>query len=339
VKSTYTTVAGIIAISFLAAVCLVGCFLIPEESDEHAFELPEPPKITQAATYPVSRELIMDVIEGSVRVSPVREVSLYFEVSGRVRSVGVEPGQEVSEGEVLAVLEIDDLEHSLRLSRIDLRIAEASIRRSEAQGAAPIDLEIQRLQVEKQRLAVAYLESKVAAATITAPFAGVVQRVQIRVSDVVKEYDPVIVLSDPTELGMQMLVNQDDFYEIDETLAAEIQAERDLWLPARIVQTTHINPRLDASVNREEYLVHLAFEDPTITLRLNDRRVGRIVLERRDDALVIPSAALREFGERTYVRVLDEGIRREVDVRVGIHTGTKVEIVEGLDEGELVIGK
>ena len=54
---------------------------------------------------------------------------------------------------------------------------------------------------------------------------------------------------------------------------------------------------------------------------------------------LITSAALREFSGRTYVRVLTDGVRREVDVRTGIHTGTRVEIVDGLEEGELVIGK
>ena len=279
------------------------------------------------------------MIEGTVRVSPTREVTLYFEVSGRIQMVDVEPGDAVSRGEVLARLEIDDLEHSLALSRLDLQIAEAGIKRAEAKGEAPLDLQIQTLGLEKQRLAVRYLEQKVAAGTITAPYDGVIQRVQIRVSELIREYDPVIVLSDPRELEMRMPIDQDQFYEIDLNMEAEVKTGTEEWTPVRIVQTTHINPRLDASANREEFFVHLAFLDESRTLRLNDRAPGRIVLLRHDDALVIPSAALREFGDRDYVRVSDDGVRREVDVRVGIHTGTHVEIVAGLEEGELVIGK
>ena len=166
-----------------------------------------------------------------------------------------------------------------------------------------------------------------------------IKRVQVKVSDLVREYDPVVVISDPTELEMQMSVNQDEYYEIDNTMAAEIQEARDEWIPVEIIQTTHLNPRVDASVSREEYIVHLAFKDPAKELRLNERKTGRIIIKRHESALVIPSAALREFGDRTYVRVLDDGVRREVDVRTGIHTGTRVEIVDGLEEGELVIGK
>ncbi len=323
----------------LATLALSGCFLIPDETEQQMFELPEPPKITRAATYPVKREPIMQVVEGTVRVTPVREVSLYFEVAGRIQSVNVAPDQQVKQGAVLAKLEIDDLEHSLALSRLDLQIAEANVRRTQAQGAAPIDMEIMRLQLRKQQLAVSYLETKVGAATIAAPFDGVIKRVQIRVSDLVREYDPVIVISDPTELEMQMSVNQEAFLEIDTSLEAEIRTGPDEWAPAVIVQTTHLNPRMDASISREEYLVHFAFVGEGPELRLSDRMPGRIILQKHEDALVIPSAALREFGDRTYVRVLTDWVRREVDVEVGIHTGTRVEIVDGLEEGELVIGK
>ena len=322
-----------------AAIVVTSCGFFPDEAEPEAFELPEPPQISRAATYPVEREEIMEVIEGTVRVTPIREVSLYFKVSGRIHLIDIQPEQQVSEGELLGQLEIDDLAHSLALSRIDLRIAEALYSRMQASDAATIDLEIESLRLQKQRLAVSYLEKKVSAATIVSPFDGVIKRVQVKVSDLVREYDPVVVISDPTELEMQMSVNQDEYYEIDNTMAAEIQEARDEWIPVEIIQTTHLNPRVDASVSREEYIVHLAFKDPAKELRLNERKTGRIIIKRHESALVIPSAALREFGDRTYVRVLDDGVRREVDVRTGIHTGTRVEIVDGLEEGELVIGK
>ena len=323
----------------LSVFVLAGCFLIPEDGETESFELPEPPKITSAVTYPVSRMEIVEAVEGSVRVTPIREVSLYFGVGGRVRTINVAPSQQVEEGEVLAQLEIEDLEHSLALTRLDYRIAQTNYRRMDAQDLAPIDLEIQQLQLQKQRLAVDYLEQKVAAATIAAPFAGVIKRVQIRMSDLVREYDPVLVISDPTDLEMQMAIDQTTFLDIDSTAEAEIRLDADTWAVAKIVQTTHQNPRLDASLSREEYIVHLEFIDEGPALRLSDRMPGRIVLQRHENALVIPSAALREFGGRTYVRVLTDGVRREVDVKTGIHTGTRVEIIDGLDEGELVIGK
>ena len=339
-SNPHLSLGVLIAILAFATLAIPGCGLIPDDTEAATFDLPEPPKISQAATYPVTRETIMEVIEGTVQVAPIREVTLYFEVGGRIQMVDVEPRDTVSQGDVLARLEIDDLEHSLALTRLDLQIAEAGIKRTEAQGAAPLDLQIQTLSLEKQRLAVRYLEAKVAAGTITAPFDGVIQRVQIRVSELIREYDPVIVLSDPAELEMQMPIDQDEFYRIDTNMEAEVETSPDVWTPVRIIQTTHINPRLDASANREEFVVHFAFKDgEERPLRLNDRTVGRIILQRRDDALVIPSAALREFGDRDYVRVSDDGVRREVDVRIGIHTGTHIEIVAGLEEGELVIGK
>jgi macrolide-specific efflux system membrane fusion protein len=107
-----------------------------------------------------------------------------------------------------------------------------------------------------------------------------------------------------------------------------------------VIQTTYLNPRNNASIRREEYVVHLELDDkPLEPLAPNTRLSTRIVLRERIGTLAIPLAALREFKDRTYVRVLEDEVRREVDVKVGIRTETKAEILEGLSEGDLVIGK
>ena len=116
------------------------------------------------------------------------------------------------------------------------------------------------------------------------------------------------------------------------------------WHPAVVIQTTHKNPRFDASIRREEFIVHLEMTrseeaPPLPDLRLNQRMNAYVILAMRENALIIPKAGLREFRDRTYVRILDGEVRREVDVEVGIRTDTEVEILEGLSEGDQVIGK
>ncbi|MNI55640.1 Multidrug resistance protein MdtA [compost metagenome] len=64
----------------------------------------------------------------------------------------------------------------------------------------------------------------------------------------------------------------------------------------------------------------------------------RIITEQRDDVIKIPKGGLRSFGGRNFVRVLEEDSKiREIDVEPGIKSSTEVEIVKGLEEGQVVI--
>jgi len=53
--------------------------------------------------------------------------------------------------------------------------------------------------------------------------------------------------------------------------------------------------------------------------------------------LWLPPQAIREFGGRKFV-VLQEGdVQRRVDVKVGVVSDDRVEIITGLNEGQVVV--
>ena len=48
---------------------------------------------------------------------------------------------------------------------------------------------------------------------------------------------------------------------------------------------------------------------------------------------------VNSFANRKFVNVLNDGIREERDIEVGIQNNTEVEVIKGLEEGELLIRK
>jgi macrolide-specific efflux system membrane fusion protein len=62
-----------------------------------------------------------------------------------------------------------------------------------------------------------------------------------------------------------------------------------------------------------------------------------IYLETRDDVLAVPRGAIRRDGGRYVVRVLQDGVVEDREVRVGWRDEDFTEIVEGLTEGETVL--
>jgi hypothetical protein len=63
-----------------------------------------------------------------------------------------------------------------------------------------------------------------------------------------------------------------------------------------------------------------------------------VELERKDNVLFLPPQALRVFDGRRFAVLQDGDVQRRVDVLVGIQTPERVEIREGLEEGQVVVG-
>jgi macrolide-specific efflux system membrane fusion protein len=175
---------------------------------------------------------------------------------------------------------------------------------------------------------------------IRAPYAGVLSGVRYVVGDMVGEYDTVMEILDPAQLELQMAVSVDEFQLIEAGQKATVEVRRDEWQPAVVTRTVYRVVSRDTASRRDEYVVHLKLlRRPTEPLEMNERLSARVIQAEHPAALAIPPAALREFQGRTYVRVLEGEVRREVDVKVGIRMPTRVEILEGLAEGDLVIGR
>lgn len=321
----------------VAALALSGCSLLPEEKVESIPTLIEPPP-SRAVTYPVEKKRIVEELRGLARVAPTLETDMYFKESGRLAILNVEPGQRVADGELLAQLETGSLEHQLAQAEIDLEMAR--LRLSATQGAPPIDVRLQELSVEKVELNVKSLRDRLDAATIRAPHDGVVQSVRGQVGQIINEYTTLMVVADPTAIEIRMEIRRrEDVEKLARGQDALVEVSRDNFVPAQVVQITE-DTQTAGSIT-STYMVHVELDDPNSLqgLRLGDLLTTRIIVREKEDALVIPRAALREFMGRRYVRLLDGDARREVDVDIGIVTPTEVEILDGISEGDLVIGQ
>ena len=328
-----------VALSAGLSVLLAGCGFLPKEKVVPEPTLPEPPTTTSAVSYPVKRGDIAEAVEGTAEVTSVRSVVLYFKEPGRIKEINVSAMQTVAEGDILARLDIGDLEHELRLAQIDQQIAQVTRDRMNVVGAGSFDKRIQDLAIAKANETVSYLQERVDASTIRAPFAGIVETVDAQPSDRVQDYSTIMEITDPTQLELQLKVTRQDYDMIHTGQASEINSSQDQWTPTTVTEVTHLDPTRDVSVRVEQFIVHLRLPKGIPDSGMGRALAVRVVLQRHRNTLTIPLAALREFEGRTYVRVIEGDARHEQDVRVGIRTQTDAEILEGLQEGQRVIGR
>jgi macrolide-specific efflux system membrane fusion protein len=326
------------AIGLTVLVLLAACER-PADDLELPAELSELGARTSAPTYPVERRDLAVEIERVARVQSVRLLELYFQEGGRLAELNVGTGDRVTQGQILARIASGPIQHNLRLAEIDLEIDRLRAT-SQNPGSSNVDRQIRQLELSKREESVDFLRRRLAAHTIRAPYDGVITRVNPEVDEVVEGYRTIIEIADPSDLELQMEVSVDQFDRVEVGQSAQVQITSGTWAPGTVSRLTTRTSGRDAALRREEYVVHLRLDQAdAVSFRMGARHAARVLVDFRRDTLLIPVAALRAFQGRTYVRVLEGVQRREVDVKVGVRTDTRVEILEGLESGQTVIGK
>lgn len=379
---------------------LSGCALLPagrsaEIAANEATPTPIPTSVIPVKpTYTVKIGEILRERTFSGRIAPVIEEALFFRSSGRIRNVYASRNDFVTAGQIIADLEIDDLERELTSAQLNLERAQSRLYSAEKElefqrRSAQINLEITNLRllnlrtespddnfgisvqnkqvelaqialerlsegvdpllindVARAQLQVEKLQNAIADATITALFDGQLLSVSLTAGRPVNAFDPVVSLADITKLEVKADLISDQMNELAEEMPVEVSL---VGRPGEIL-SGHIRrlPYPFGSGGSGEVIdpdksTRITIEQPPdaeeTDLELGDLVQVRVELERKDAALWLPTQAIRIFDGRRFVVVQDGEVQRRVDVKVGIQTNERVEIEEGLEEGQVVVGQ
>lgn len=340
---------------FVSLACVIaltsGCALLPDESVDEELPIITPPRLSERPVYTVVTDTLETKVRGVGKMMSQNEEELFFTQDNlRIKEIYVKVGDYVREGEVIAELDVSDLESQLRTARLQTRSEELKmieiLRKADELSAE--ELEQATIEFELKRTHLVELEERISKAKITAPFSGNIVSVQMNKGDMSRAYEAVAAIADLTDLTVAANISKDDLSKIaigmevsvDISTAGEhigkvlrlpieqAQQPRDPWMP---------RPQPRDVI--ENYLIVELDHIPEGVSRGTPLNVS-IVVERKEDVVVIPPAALRTHLGRTYVQVVDEeGNRREVDVEVGQQTPTLIEIVKGLEPGQKVVGR
>jgi hypothetical protein len=82
--------------------------------------------------------------------------------------------------------------------------------------------------------------------------------------------------------------------------------------------------------------VRLSLDNDSNSLQPGTLAQVSVVLEEREDVLWVPPGAIRNFQGRTFV-ILQNGARQHrVDIETGIESMNQVEILNGLEQGQII---
>lgn len=308
-------------------------------------------------------------VPGSVEVKAEFVQELKSEVGGRVASSELHIGSRVKQGDVLVQLDTGDVD--LEIERISSEIVAAkrkvelgSTRRPElenkrdlvtnlerqvrsgAVSQSDLDREQRLLRQLEQlveldevnlRLALETFENSLRAKqrektkmTITAPIEGVITDVLVQPGGLIGSNTPIGGIMTISR-AVEGKLSEENFAVVKRGQRATVRFltyGKDQY-EARV---TELRPRADPATQRYTVLLDVFLpEGRTLVPGLTGE--VSIVIAERENAVIIPRRAL--VGEHVYVVVGGRVVRRTVEK--GYESLNQVEILKGLDEGEVVI--
>ncbi len=271
-----------------------------------------------------------------------------------------QPGVEAS-GEALN-LQQQTINYQLVKAQYDRVVQSAKTTTSydvaiQKQQIALAELELQQLNkdvdpqlskaVDRNKLAVERLQAQVDNTRTISPITGKVTSVSAYEGRTVEAFRPVFIVADEGKLEITAEPLSSQLQKLAEGMAAAIilSAYPGKELAGKIIQLPYPYGGGGSSVagttteETADKLTHIEFDPQDLTIEPGDLVKVIVTLQRKENVLWLPPAAIRTFAGRKFVVVEEQGLQRRVDVTTGIESAERVEILDGLQENQIVIGQ
>lgn len=271
---------------------------------------------------------------------------------GNVAVIAFKEGQRVRTGELLIGLETREREADLDQAQAEFEQVMAmrddarqrldrarSLRGGGNVTEARIDeldaaLRAAEGRVHAAEARVRALQARLDDVRIVAPFAGRVGLRQVSLGALIQSGAPITTLDDVSRIKLDFSVPETFVGRL--RLGLTVFARSDAF-PKRAFEgsITAIDTRVDPVTRAVR--VNALFDNPDETLKPGMFLSVELVLEKRDNVILVPEEAIVPEGTRHFVFVVRDGRLRRTEVKLGARLEGEVEVVQGLAAGAEVV--
>jgi len=335
-----------------------------------ATETPTAPTVAVAR---VSRQNLFKEVTIQAEFRPYQEIDLHAKVAGFLKDMRVDIGDRVQAGQLLAVIEVPELQDDITHAEATLHRSQDAVRRAEAESQAThlvygrlaavekstpnlvaqqdIDaaqskdlstaaaLAEARSAVDVAKADVAKLQTLQTYTRIAAPFEGVITKryadpgALIPGGTTSSQITPLVRLSENNRLRLAFPVSM--------TYVSQIQAGQVVQVRVPTLDKSFAGKvsRFNRKVDTATRTMDVEVDVPNADLVLVPGMYASVLLElnRREKALVVPVTAVSRKGAPTVYVVDKNGEIQERKVKLGLETPTMLEVLEGLSENDMVL--
>jgi len=265
-------------------------------------------------------------------LAPWQQAVLHAKVTGYVAKLTVDKGDTVKAGQVLATLEVPELQADIAKAEAEVKAAQIEVKRlHEARAKSPDLVLPQAVDDAEAKLAIAQAglersQTLIQFATIKAPFDGIITaRFADPGSLATANTTKLLEVTDLSTLRLQIPVTELEtgLVTVGKPVKAQIDAAGATPVEASI---SRISYALDPATRT--MLAEADLKNPELKLRPGMYAMTKIAVEKHDNATLIPVAALVMEKTNAFVFKHSDGKALKTAVKLGFNDGTNVEVPE-----------
>ena len=286
-------------------------------------------------------------------LTPFTEATVKAKVAGELVAVTVREGESVKQGQVLARIDLTEVQARVAAREADVQAARAQrilAEKNRSQQRALLDkgfisqsafdtiqsnydVAVAKLRAAEAELTLA--RKSQGDAVLTAPFAGIVSARLAQPGERVAVDAKLVSVVDLSRLQLEAAVPPAAIGQVKlgQELSFRVEGFGEREFAGRIER---INPA--ATAGSRSISVYAVIDNREGLLRGGMFAQGALTLSRVDRALAVPASAVREEIGQTFVYAIEGGIVKRKNVKVGPPDAAgRVQVLDGLAAGDRIV--
>lgn len=207
-----------------------------------------------------------------------------------------------------------------------------------AKNKADVDMDVYKAVQLSAEATLSQAAANRSKSVIVAPVAGVIGKIVPKVGEYVTSQDLIIQLVSQM-YQIKVDVPETDIVKMSLGDVAQIKLDAygdDVVFSGKVMQ---IEPSQTVIQDVVYYRVTVSIEPDKIHQIYNGMTANIVFsTEEKQNVLTLPQRAIKTNGDGKYVRVLENGVLKEIPIKVGLRgDGGQIEILEGVAEGQEVV--
>jgi len=313
---------------------------------------PQGPDLKKVQSVQVKKGNIAKTLVFAGKIDAENFAVLHFQASGQLAWLGVKEGDLVKKWQAVASLDKESLKKSLEKEMNDYLTSRWNFEDTqdaykETRERKLITDEIKRI-LDRQQFTLdnSVLDYEIANltvkyATLISPLSGIVTGIENSTVGVnITPLNFSVTIIDPSSIYFKSEVDEEDIKYLSEKQNAIIILDSFSGLEINSFLTDiSFTPIEGQTSTTYKIKFSLPLDNSELKYRLGMNGDAKIVLEEKDNVLLVPIDAYLEEGDKKYVYLKDPKFKKifRQEIKTGLESDEEIEITDGLTEGQTIV--